>query len=338
MTDPGIRAAEKGQIAIERRIRRIYRKARDEIQQEIQKYNLRFMRNDAEMRAKVAEQVITEAEYQQWLKFTVFRGKEWDAKVQHCTDIITSANRAAMQVIRGEQLGVMAENMSFQAYLLETGVNADLGFTVYSSETVNNLLKNQPELLPRKVVNGAKDKAWNKNKIANEITKCIIKGDGIGNVADSLADVLALQNDAAMKRYARTAMTSAQNAGRMEMMHEAEDEGVNVRKKWIATLDSRTRDAHADLDGETAAVDEAFHTADYGDIMYPGDPAAEPGNVYNCRCTLGYVIDGYTGNGQRRAYDEWTDADGQRHRESYIIEDMSYNEWKEWKEHNGPQR
>lgn len=333
MTDPGIRAAEKGQIAIERRIRTIYRKARDEIQQSIQAYNLRFMRNDAEMRRKVADKVITEAEYQSWLKMAVFRGKEWDAKVQHCTDVMTGANRAALQVIRGEQIGVMAENMSFQAYLLEKGVKADLGFTVYSSETVNNLLKNQPELLPRKVINGVKDKAWNKNKIANEITKCIIKGDGIDNVAASLANALSLQNDGAMRRYARTAMTAAQNAGRQEMLHEAEDAGVKAKKKWLATLDDITRDEHADLDGEVVEVDEAFHN-DLGDIMYPGDPSASPGNVYNCRCTLGYVIAGYTGGGQRRAYREWDDANG-HHRTSELIADMSYREWKEWKEQNG---
>lgn len=330
MTDPGIRAAEKGQVAIERRIRSIYRKAKDEIQKTIQAYNLRFMRNDEEMRQKVADGMITEDDYRDWLKFTVYRGAEWDAKVAHCTAVMTDANKTALRVIRGEQIGVMAENLNFQSYLLEKDVGVDLGFSLYSSESVNNLLKNQPELLPRKVVNGVKDRAWNKNKIANEITKSIITGDGIDKVADRLADALSLQNDNAMKRYARTAMTSAQNAGRMEMLHEAEDKGVKVKKKWIATLDDRTRDAHADLDGEVVEVDEAFHN-DLGDIMYPGDQTADPGNVYNCRCTLGYVVDGYSGGGQRRAYREFTDADGVHHRESYLIENMTYRQWEEWK-------
>ena len=127
-------------------------------------------------------------------------------------------------------------------------------------------------------------------------------------------------------------MTSAQNSGRMQMMHEAEEEGIKTKKKWIATLDDRTRDAHAKLDGDVAEVDEYFHST-LGDILYPGDPSADPANVYNCRCRLGYVVDGHGVSGNRRAYKEWDDDKG-HHRESYVIKNMTYSEWLLWKEKN----
>ena len=38
-------------------------------------------------------------------------------------------------------------------------------------------------------------------------------------------------------------------------------------------------------------MDEPFVTKDGREIMYPGDPTAEAGLVYNCRCTLTYVYD-----------------------------------------------
>ena len=67
--------------------------------------------------------------------------------------------------------------------------------------------------------------------------------------------------------------------------------GVVVKKKWLATMDKRTRDVHRDeLNGVEVDVDEPFHTS-LGDIMFPGDPNADPANVYNCRCTLVYVYD-----------------------------------------------
>lgn len=330
MSDPGIRAAERGEVAIERRIRSVYRKAQEEVKQYVARFNIRFMREDEDMRKKVAEKVITEEEYKRWLKQKVYRGKQWDEVVDHCTEVLTNANKTAVKIIRGEQIGVFAENMAFQAFQLEKGIGENLGFGLYSSQTVSNLLKKMPELLPRKVINGVKDRAWNKNKISNEITKSIIKGDGIPTIADSLSKALGVQNNDAMTRYARTAMTSAQNAGRMEMLHEADDDGIHTKKKWIATLDSRTRDAHADLDGETAEIDEPFHN-ELGDIMFPGDPSADPGNVYNCRCTLGYVVEGYESKGDRRAYREWDDDRG-HHKESYLIKDMTYKEWKAWKE------
>ena len=330
MSDPGTMAAERGLMTIEKRIRKIYRKAAKEIKGEIQAYNLRFMRQDEEMRRKLAEGIITETEYRAWLQRTVFTGQAWDAKAAHCAEVLSESNAQALKVIRGEQLNVFAENMTFQAYQLEKSVGADLGFGIYSSQTVSRLIKDQPELLPRKILDGVKDKAWNRQLIANEITKGIIKGDGIPAIAKSLAEAVGLQNDSAMTRYARTAMTAAQNAGRMEMLHEAEDQGIHTKKKWLATLDDRTRDAHADLDGQTAEIDEPFSVVYQAsknaapvtvEIMYPGDPSCgEPGMVYNCRCTLVYEVEGYENSGSRR--DQMTGEE---------IEDMTYREWQQRK-------
>jgi len=60
----------------------------------------------------------------------------------------------------------------------------------------------------------------------------------------------------------------------------------------MAAIDNRTRQAHALLNGQLADPDEPFHS-ELGDIMYPGDPDADPANVYNCRCTLGSEIIGF---------------------------------------------
>ena len=74
------------------------------------------------------------------------------------------------------------------------------------------------------------------------------------------------------------------------MMHDAEELGIEVKKVWMAILDNRTRDAHAELNGVAVDVDEPFEN-ELGEIMFPGDSDAEdPANVYNCRCTLGYNI------------------------------------------------
>ena len=331
MLDPGVRAARLGELAIAKRIRAIYGKAKKEIQEIIQAYNLRFMAQDRHKEAQLKDGDITKQQYDDWLKRKVFVGKTWDEKLKHCTDVMTDANRKALGVIRDEQIGVYAENLNFQAYQIEKDLGMNLSFGIYDSNAVNLLLKKQPELLPRRVINGVKDRAWNKNKIAEVITRSIIKGDGIETVAKNLADALEVQNEVAMKRIARTAMGAAQNCGRMEMLREAQKKGIGVKKLWIATLDDRTRDAHRDLDGQTADVEEPFHVdlgkGKNGDIMCPHDPNADPSNVYNCRCTLGYIVDGVKKMGSRRAY--YYDEHG--YRKSMIIKNMTYREWEVWK-------
>ena len=133
-------------------------------------------------------------------------------------------------------------------------------------------------------------------------------------------------------RTARTATTAAQNAGRMDSYHAAEGMGIKLKKEWLATLDGRTRHAHAMLDGQTAETDKPFHVDGY-EIMYPGDTSAPGYLVYNCRCTLIAALDDVpkAPNPLRRARDPETGR-------SILVSDMTYAQWVNWKAGAAQQR
>lgn len=127
-------------------------------------------------------------------------------------------------------------------------------------------------------------------------------------------------------RTARTAVTGAQNAGRLDTYRAAQDMGIKLKKQWLATLDNRTRHAHAMLDGQTVDNDKPFKVDGY-EIMYPGDTSAPGYLVYNCRCTLIAELDDVpkTPNPLRRARDPETGK-------SILVSDMTYAQWESWKE------
>ena len=279
--DAGEKFTDAAHAALERRFRRVYREAQADITDKLNAYLKRFKRLDAQKRAALSAGKITKEEYNLWLQGQVFAGKRWKDKLDSVATSLLYANQQANDLIEGKKRAVFGENATFQAYKLEKDTGMDLSFNVYDSATVTRLIKDEPELLPRKKVKEGADKAWNREKIANCITQGIIQGESIQEIADRIARDTASQNESAMTRYARTAMTGAQNAGRMEMLHEAQDMGIKVKKKWLATLGSRTRDAHAALDGQVQDVDKPFKS-ELGDIMYPGDPTANPANVWNC--------------------------------------------------------
>ena len=56
------------------------------------------------------------------------------------------------------------------------------------------------------------------------------------------------------------------------------------------------------------------------EIMFPGDPNADPSLIYNCRCTLIQVYEGIDRKSVRRDMDD------------NAVEDMTYKEWKKAKE------
>lgn len=89
--------------------------------------------------------------------------------------------------------------------------------------------------------------------------------------------------------------TEIHSAGMFASRETAKDyqqqTGLQLRKRWDATFDSRTREDHAAMDGVDAiAMNDTFIVG--GSRMdRPGDPAGGADQVINCRCVLTYEDD-----------------------------------------------
>ena len=84
----------------------------------------------------------------------------------------------------------------------------------------------------------------------------------------------------------RIIRTESVNAGNFATNQSAIDifGAQNLKKQWIASLDDRTRNAHAQVNGQVVNMNEKFVVM--GEMLaHPGDSAGSAGNVINCRCT-----------------------------------------------------
>jgi hypothetical protein len=153
---------------------------------------------------------------------------------------------------------------------------------MYDRQTVERLISDNPDLLPRKAaVNVPKDQLWNKKHINSAVMQGIIQGDPIDKIAQRLAATVTDMSHTSAIRNARTMTTSAQNGGRIDSYKRAEGMGIKMLQVWMATLDDRTRHEHRQLDGQKRKVGEAFEV-EGEKIFFPGDTAADPALVYNC--------------------------------------------------------
>lgn len=82
------------------------------------------------------------------------------------------------------------------------------------------------------------------------------------------------------ERVARTNVIAVNNAAAQNVY---EENGVE-KHEWLATNDDRTRDDHADADGQVQPIREPFIVGGE-ELMYPGDPSGSPENTIQCRCT-----------------------------------------------------
>ena len=203
-----------------------------------------------------------------------------------------------------------------------------VSFEIYNTETVERLKEEDPDILPTYSVDSDADLEYNKKQINSAIESAIIQGKSIDGIAEDLESRLKSINESSAVRAARTAITCAQNSGSLEGWYEARDKGVNVQKQWIASLDDRTRESHADIDQEVQELEDEFSNG----LQYPGDPSGDPSEVYNCRCSMkGFLPD----------YDTDTDDEGERFARDpetgeaeYVSADMTYSEWMQSKTSN----
>ena len=202
--------------------------------------------------------------------------------------VIAVVNKKATAYINGQLPPVYALNYN---YFASSFSKMGISFSLIDANTVKYLATTDKSLLPQYKLNVNKDVRWNTKRLNSEVLQGILQGDSIPKIAKRLERVENMNKNASI-RTARTMVTSAENKGRMDMLDEAESEGIIFKKKWISTDDTRTRDWHRELDGQLRDKDEPFENS-VGEIMYPGDPSADAANVYSCRCSLGYEILGF---------------------------------------------
>lgn len=230
-------------------------------------------------------------------KRTIYNN-HYQALTRQTAESISHVNEIATRYINGQLPEIYSLNYNEVARSVNRQLGGRLGgfsFELTDAHTVRRLATQQENLLPYKTVNGKRDVRWNVAKINSEVMQGIFQGESMPKIATRLSDVLGMDATSAI-RNARTTVTSAQNKGRMDMMEEARDKGVIAKKGWSAALDDRTRAAHEELNGVYVDMDEPFENS-IGKIMFPGDPDADPANVYNCRCSLVYKVIGFERRG-----------------------------------------
>lgn len=312
---------------LENRIAKLYKEAADELTDTVKAYFEQFEKRDAAMKEKLDAGEITEQQYKQWRLAQMGRGKRFTALRDKVAERYTNANETAVAYVNDATPGIYSLNRNYSAYKIEQ-VSDKADFTLWDEQTVKRLIVEQPDLMPyyppKRALQRGIDLKYGKQQITASVTSSILQGKGIGKIADDLQSRMRDMSRASAIRTARTAVTAAENAGRLDTYRSAQDIGIKLKKQWLATLDNRTRHAHAMLDGQTVDVDKPFKVDGY-ELMYPGDSSAPGYLVYNCRCTQVSVLDDVdTSGGMRWARDPVTG-------ESVLVKDMTYAEWAGWK-------
>ena len=173
-------------------------------------------------------------------------------------------------------------------YALEGAENVQLDFGILPERYIETLVNEK--------VNGqtfSKLLYKKRDELAERVTSALltsaINGKGYAHAAKEVGELTEASYKQAL-RIARTEGGRAQSTAKQKAYKEAEKKGVQLEKRWLSTLDKKTRHSHQELDGQTVAVDGQFnfngHKAD-GPRLFK-----RASLDINCRCTTVAVVNG----------------------------------------------
>lgn len=287
MPDKARKWTDRRLKAMEKRLERIYREAQKDIDEKANAFFAQFEEADAKKRAQLEAGDITKEEYQRWQRTKIFQAENWKKTQDTIAQQYLNVNKTAIAYINEQLPEIYSQNYNYISRTVADAIDV-ISFDLVDAMTIKNLATKNKTLLPYKKVDEKKYIRWNTKKVNNAVTQGIIQGESIPKIAGRLQSVTEMDKTSAI-RNARTSVTSAENKGRFDSAKKAAEKGVIIKKQWISTHDSRTRDSHILLDGTQADLDDEFDNG----LLYPGDPNGRPEEVYNCRCSTKDVILGF---------------------------------------------
>jgi SPP1 gp7 family putative phage head morphogenesis protein len=235
------------------------------------------------------------------------------AKLEKSITAIIKDLKGKVQRITGKTMKTgYEESYYYSMYLTEMQTKTGIGFSAVNEKQVAAAV-----MLPQSgltyIQTITKNFADSLVKIKATITRGIIRGDSYSTMAREVRDLFGgnLKN---AERVIRTETHRTASQGSVDAYDEAEELGVKSRRMWVATLDKRTREMHAEMDGKYADKDGYFTLPDGVRTRAPG-LSGYPQHDINDRCRVIAVVTGYEPTERRQGGD--------------VIEFMTYPEWKE---------
>ena len=223
-----------------------------------------------------------------WTEFNKYN--RLNKELNRIGQMLSQDYREVAKAIKQSQQNVYIEKYMMSLFLYEVASQTSMNFDIPTSQTIQTAIE-QPIEFIKLVPTLQKHRDDTLKRIRTHITQGIMSGEGYSKIAKALRDDLGMSK-AQSVRVARTETGRALSQAGLDSATVAKDNGLDMKKRWYATKDTRTRDTHRHLDGQTVGIDENFHSSGCvgpAPKLFVGVASAKE-NI-NCRCKLLYYID-----------------------------------------------
>lgn len=255
-----------------------------------------------------------------WTEFNKYN--RLNKELNRIGQMLSQDYREVAKAIKQSQQNVYIEKYMMSLFLYEVASQTSMNFDIPTSQTIQTAIE-QPIEFIKLVPTLQKHRDDTLKRIRMHITQGIMSGEGYSKIAKALRDDLGMAK-AQSVRVARTETGRALSQAGLDSVTVAKENGLDMKKRWYATKDTRTRDTHRHLDGTSVDIEDNFHSSGCvgpAPKLFVGVASAKE-NI-NCRCKLLYYIN----------EDELPTT--MRTKEDGVIPFTNYREWEKEKRKGG---
>lgn len=269
---------------IDRYINALIKKAEDEIE-------ILFSRRLKQIKQEIEEMFSkyqSDDVYVTWTEFNKYN--RLNKELNRIAQMLTQDYREVAKIIKQSQQNAYIEKFMMSLFLYEVASQTSMNFDIPTAQTIQTAIE-QPIEFIKLVPTLQKHRDDTLKRIRTHITQGIMSGEGYSKIAKALRDDLGMSK-AQSVRVARTETGRALSQAGLDSAMVAKDNGLDMKKRWYATKDTRTRDTHRHLDGTSVDIEDNFHSSGCvgpAPKLFVGVASAKE-NI-NCRCKLLYYID-----------------------------------------------
>lgn len=259
-----------------------------------------------------------------WTEFNKYN--RLNKELNRIGQMLSQDYREVAKAIKQSQQNVYIEKYMMSLFLYEVASQTSMSFDIPTTQTIQKAIE-QPIEFIKLVPTLQKHRDDTLKRIRMHITQGIMSGEGYSKIAKALRDDLGMAK-AQSVRVARTETGRALSQAGLDSAMVAKDNGLDMKKRWYSTKDTRTRDTHRHLDGTSVDIEDNFHSSGCvgpAPKLFVGVASAKE-NI-NCRCKLLYYIDeDELPTTMRARKDDGT---------TEVMPHMTYREWEKYKHRSG---
>lgn len=222
-----------------------------------------------------------------WTEFNKYN--RLNKELNRIGQMLSQDYREVAKAIKQSQQNIYIEKYMMSLFLYEVASQTPMNFDIPTTQTIQTAIE-QPIEFIKLVPTLQKHRDDTLKRIRMHITQGIMSGEGYSKIAKALRDDLGMAK-AQSVRVARTETGRALSQAGLDSAMVAKDNGLDMKKRWYATKDTRTRDTHRHLDGTSVDIEDNFHSSGCvgpAPKLFVGVASAKE-NI-NCRCKLLYYI------------------------------------------------